>query len=115
MIQPDHSWPQRLTLMAAILTAAISAAIFASLVLRDSSSPNVFNLVSLIGTTQGAGLAFWFHRHPAGFAAGYLLFVAAVIPTTFGWIWLLYLPPLTILTIAAIVKIALRTRHLAPA
>ena len=111
MKEADYVWPLRLTLMAAALTATVSGALFVSLIVRDSASLNVFNLASLIGTTQGAGLAFWFYKHPAIFIAGYLLFFAAVIPTTFAWIWLLYMPSLGFLTLALIIRIVSNARH----
>ncbi len=108
--QPDNTWPLRLTLMAAALTATVSGTLFVSLIVRESASLNVLNLATLILTTQGAALALWFHKHPAVFIAGYLIFVAAVVPTIFAWIWLLYMPSLAILTLAAGIRIVTKAR-----
>ena len=111
MTQPDHIWPQRLTLTAAGLTAIVSAALFVSLIVRESASLNPLNLATLIGATLGAGLAFWYHRRPSVFIVGYLLFVVAVIPTTSAWIWLLYMPSLGFLTVALIIRFVANARR----
>ena len=92
------------------MTAAVSAVlvgigILVSFFVRDESLENPF-FVAVIFAPGLSGLAgSYFSRHPIRFVASYMVFVASVAPTIFGWIIFLYLPSLMLLTIVGVMVI----------
>ena len=90
-----------LSLTAAVLATLVSFGLFVSLLLRESASPNAWNMLTILGASASAFAAYYFVRKPIVFFVSYIVFTVSVLPATFGWIAFLYTPSFLLLTVVA--------------
>ena len=99
-------WTDRLLVFAAASTAGVSAALFASLILRDSASLNALNMVTMLGSSASMLAALYFSRNFTLLLISYVAFVVTVAPSAAAWIAFLYVPPFVALSIVVLIRLA---------
>ena len=88
-----------------VLVVVVSIGIFFFLIGRSVSSLNPLNMTTLIlASASGIG-ALIYSNHPGRLIAANALLLLAVIPTVFGWIWLLYVIPVIFVMTGTSLKI----------
>lgn len=90
------AWGARI---AGIWSITVSFGLLASLWLRPEASVNWLNAITLGLASISGYLALRYPRQVKALTGANLLLLMASVPTIFGWIVYLYLPPLAILTV----------------
>ena len=101
-------WTDRLLVFAAALTAAVSGALFVSLILRGSASLNALNIVTLLGSSALVLAALYFSRNFTLLLISYVAFVVTVAPSAAAWIAFLYGPPFVALSMVIFITLIRR-------
>lgn len=87
-----------------ILAISISVVLLVSLVVRPTASINPLNLATLAMASLAGAMANVATQRTLVLVVANLLMLVAIVPTIFGWIWLLYVPPLLMLSLGSLVK-----------
>ena len=86
-----------------ILAIVVTVVLLVSLVVRPTASINPLNLATLAMASLAGAMALAATRRTLVLVIANLLMLMATVPTIFGWIWLLYFPPLLILFLGSLV------------
>ena len=89
---------------AGILAISVSVVLLVSLVVRPNTAINLLNLATLAMASLAGAMALVAARRTMVLVIANLLMLMATVPTIFGWIWVLYSPPLLILFLGSLVK-----------
>ena len=96
---------ERLLVLGGTLAIAVSLGLFFSLIIRPTASLNPLNMTTLVlASVAGIGTILYSNR-PRWLLTANALLLLAVIPTAFGWIWLLYVTPVTFVMIGTGLKV----------
>ena len=94
-----------LLVLGGTLAVAVSLGLFFSLIIRPTASLNPLNMTTLVlASVAGIGTILYSNR-PRWLPTANALLLLAVIPTAFGWIWLLYVTPVTFVMIGTGLKV----------
>ena len=94
-----------LLVLGGTLAVAVSLGLFFSLIIRPTASLNPLNMTTLVlASVAGIGTILYSNR-PRWLLTANALLLLAVIPTAFGWIWLLYVTPVTFVMIGTGLKV----------
>ena len=94
-----------LLVLGGTLAIAVSLGLFFSLIIRPTASLNPLNMTTLVlASVAGIGTILYSNR-PRWLLTANALLLLAVIPTAFGWIWLLYVTPVTFVMIGTGLKV----------
>ena len=94
-----------LLVLGGTLAIAVSLGLFFSLIIRPTASLNPLNMTTLVlASVAGIGIILYSNR-PRWLLTANALLLLAVIPTAFGWIWLLYVTPVTFVMIGTGLKV----------
>ena len=94
-----------LLVLGGTLAIAVSLGLFFSLIIRPTVSLNPLNMTTLVlASVAGIGTILYSNR-PRWLLTANALLLLAVIPTAFGWIWLLYVTPVTFVMIGTGLKV----------
>lgn len=97
-----------LLLLGGTLAVSVSITLAISLVIRPDASINPLNAVTFCLGFLGGTTALVFPGSIRAQVAATVLLLIAAAPTVFGWVWLLYVPPILLLAVGAALKIFLR-------
>ena len=86
-----------------ILAIVVTVVLLVSLVVRPTAPINPLNLATLAMASLAGAMALAATRRTLVLVIANLLMLMATVPTIFGWIWLLYFPPLLILFLGSLV------------
>ena len=86
-----------------IVAILVSVILLASLVVRPTASINPLNLGTLVMASLAGAMALAANRRALVLVIANFLMLMATVLTIFGWIWLLYAPPLLILFLGSLV------------
>lgn len=95
-------------LLGGTLAVTVSVTLFLWLVIRPDASINPLNAVTLILGLTGGTVALAYPDKIRLLAAATLILILAAAPTVFGAVWLLYVPPITLVALGATVKVLRR-------
>ena len=91
-----------------VLVLAVNVGLIASLMARPTVTLNAFNVTTLLLTFGGGLSAIYLSRRPTGLIVANILLLLGMIATVFGWIWLLYLGPVSLVAAGTSLKILRR-------
>lgn len=88
-----------------VFACAVSIGLFISLIVRPTASINAANLATLILGFTGGLIAVRCSNRPRWLLASNVLLLLAVIPTIFGWLWMVYIGPTMLLAVGTSLKL----------